>query len=275
MDDYARAAVLGLVQALTEFLPISSSAHLALAPRVMGERSESLTFDVALHLGTLTAVLAYFWRDYAQIAYASFVELRRHGPRVARWHGPSRLGVYLAAATVPAVVIGGLFNDVFEDEARAPWLIGVLLIVFGVVLWVADRRPGTLTRLASITLPHALVVGSAQALALVPGVSRSGATLTAGRLMGFDRETAARFSFLLSGPVVLAAATYRLGEAVTGEERLDWGPLIVGIVVSAVAGMAVIRWLLGYLRGHSVGPFVWYRVALGVAVLVAAALGWW
>ena len=272
MDEYARAVVLGLLQAVTEFLPISSSAHLALAPRLMGDEADSLTFDVALHLGTLFAVLVYFWRDYLDIGRHALLGLLEHRLAIRRWDERGRLGMYIALATVPAVVVGGLFERTLED-ARTPWVIGTMLILFGVLLQLADSRAGSLNRLASITMPHALTVGCAQALALVPGVSRSGATLSAARAMGFDRETAARFSFLLSGPVVLAAATLRLGQAFSGEEPVALGPIAVGALASGVAGLAVIRWLLGYLRRRSVAPFVWDRIGLGAAILAAAAAG--
>jgi undecaprenyl-diphosphatase len=271
MDDYLRAVVLGLVQALTEFLPISSSGHLVLAGHVLGERANSLTFDVGLHVGTLLAVLAYFWREWVAMITHVLRDLRTHGVRIARWHWQSRLGLWIALGTLPAVIVGALFDSAIEDNLRQAWLIALLLIGFAVLLELADQLPQQRSRLDEVGPQHAVLIGIAQAVSLVPGVSRSGATITASRALGYDRALAARFSFLLSAPAVLGAATLKLSEAATGDEQVSWGPMILGAAVSGVVGAAVIHWLLGYLQSHGMRPFVWYRIGLGVVVLVVAA----
>lgn len=271
MEDYLRAVVLGLVQALTEFLPISSSGHLYLAGRVLGDRANSLTFDVGLHVGTLVAVFAYFWRDWVQMLVHGLSDLRRHRADIRRWDSHSRLGLWIVLGTLPAVVIGGLFDSAIEDHLRQAWLVALLLIVFAVLLELADRRSGKRWQLEEVTPGDALTIGFAQAVALVPGVSRSGATITASRALGLDRALAARFSFLLAAPAVFGAATLKLSEAATGGEDVSWGPMALGALVSGVAGAAVIHWLLGYLQVHGMRPFVWYRIGLGVLVLIIAA----
>lgn len=272
MDEYVRAVVLGLVQALTEFLPISSSGHLVLAERALGFHS-SLTFDVGLHLGTLAATLGYFWRDWAAVLRAAVRDLLRHGLNVRRWQWQGRLGLLIILGTLPAVTVGALFKDVIEATFRAPGSIATLLIGGGLLLAWADRAPRIHLGLESVTPPHALAIGLAQAAALVPGVSRSGATILAARLLRFDRPVATRFSFLLSAPAVAGAATLTLGQALTGDEVVAWGPLLVGALVSGLMGLVVIHWLLRFMQSHSLMPFVWYRVALGVGVLVAVAAG--
>jgi undecaprenyl-diphosphatase len=168
------------------------------------------------------------------------------------------------------VVAGALFDSAIEDHLRQVWLIAMLLISFGVLLELADQLPARRWQLEEVGPKHALIIGLAQAVALIPGVSRSGATITAARALEFDRALAARFSFLLSAPAVLGAATLKLSEAATGKEDVSWGPMIVGAIVSGVAGAAVIHWLLGYLEVHDMRPFVWYRIALGVLVLLVA-----
>ena len=268
-----RAVLLGVLQALTEFLPVSSSGHLVLAPRLAGDEVNALTFDVGLHLGTTAAVIAYFWRDWARIIGEGLRDVVVHGPRIARWGARSRLGLWIALATLPAVAAGLLLEQTIDDHLREPWLVGVMLIAFGALIGVLDAWGGTLGRLLDMTPGRALIVGAAQALALVPGVSRSGVTIAAGRGLGFDRTSAARFSFLLSAPVVLGAGTLKLSEALRDGEAVQWAPLLLGAGVAAVTGAVVIRALLAYLQSHTLMPFVWYRIALGLAVLVASLGG--
>ncbi len=273
MHDYLLAALLGLMQALTEFLPISSSGHLVLAPHLLGASVSSLTFDVGLHTGTLAATLAYFWRDWVRIARALVLDLLGHGLHLGRWGEASRLGLWIALGTLPAVIAGTALNGPIEASLRQPLVVGVLLIAFALLLWWADRIPQRVHGLQRVGPYQALLIGVAQAVALVPGVSRSGITITAARVLQFDRETATRFAFLLSMPAVLAAASLKLGEAALGHEPVRWGPLAVGALVSALAGIAVIHGLLRYLRTHSLAPFVWYRIAVGLAVIAAVATG--
>lgn len=272
MDEYLRAALLGLVQALTEFLPISSSGHLVVASELFGDELNDLTFDVGLHLGTTLAVLLYFRRDWVRFAVSLRRDLRAHGGRARRWRPRSRLALLIALATLPAVAAGAAVQLALEDGLREPVLVGVMLIAVGLVILVLDRAART-RGLRDLGARGALLIGAAQAAALVPGVSRSGATIAAGRGLGLRRDAAARFSFLLSAPVVVGAAAALLGEALLGREEVAWGPLLCGALVAAVTGMAVIHWLLGFVRRHSLTVFVCYRLAAGAAVLVAVAAG--
>jgi len=273
IDEFARAVVLGIVQAVTEFLPISSSGHLVLAAEVVGRSVDTLTFDVALHLGTMVAVIGYFWRDWARMAGAVLYDLARHGPRMSRWSHPSRLALSIACATLPAVAAGFLLQDVIDERLRRPEVVVATLIGFALVIGALDAWGGTVGRLADMDLPRAFVVGIAQAVALVPGVSRSGITIAAARGLGFDRPTAARFSFLLSAPAVLGAGVLQFAGAMREPEPLAWGPLLVGAGVAAVAGALVIRGFLAFVSRRTLALFVWYRIALGLATLVAILLG--
>ncbi|MEE8421837.1 MAG: undecaprenyl-diphosphate phosphatase [Dehalococcoidia bacterium] len=273
MDDYLRAALLGMVQALTEFLPVSSSGHLILAPRLLGDEASSLTFDVGLHVGTAVAVVGYFWRDWVRIIFEGVRDLSVHGRHVGRWTPRAQLGLWLALASVPAAGAGLLLDATVEEHLREPWIVGAMLIAFGLVIWVLDAWGGTLGRIEQMTAGRALIVGVAQVLALVPGVSRSGVTIAAARGLGFDRGSAARFSFLLSAPIVLGAGGLKLVDALSGDEPVEWGPLVAGAVVASVVGAFVIRALLAFLASHTLRPFVWYRIALGLAVLGASATG--
>lgn len=273
MSDYIQAILLALIQALTEFLPISSSAHLILAPHILGDDVSSLTFDVGLHVGTLAATLIYFWRDWASILLAGYEDVRAHGARIARWQPQARLGLWIAAATVPVVIAGLLFDSLIEEHLRRAWVAGIVLIGFGLLLGLADQAAERLSGVDKVTPTAALFIGFAQVASLVPGVSRSGVTITAGRSIGLDRETAARFSFLLSAPAILGAATLELFAAMTGDEMVSWGPLAAGALTSGVAGWFVIHWLLRYVSTHSLLPFVLYRIGLGVVVLLVAGVG--
>jgi len=270
-DELWRAVVLGIVQAATEFLPISSSGHLVLAPELIGDDVSSLTFDVALHLGTMVAVIAYFWREWVRIIGLGIADIFQHHVRVQRWDPHSRLGLWIVLGTIPAVVVGLLFKDLIEEQLRQPWLVGTMLIAFGLIMGALDRWGGTVGQLLDMTPGRSFIVGVAKAIALVPGVSRSGVTIAAARGLGFDRPSAARFSFLLSAPAVLGAGVLQFSEALASDEALRWGPLMVGAFVSAVVGALVIRWLLHFLQTGTLWPFVWYRIALGLLVLVLAA----
>jgi undecaprenyl-diphosphatase len=272
VEEYARAVLLGLLQALTEFLPVSSSGHLVLAEHVLGDRATALTFDVGLHAGTTLAVLGYFWRDWLAITRALAGDTARHRASVAGWSPASRLGLWIALGTVPAVIAGALVGDRIESGLREPWLVAVLLLTFSLPLAASERMAVRRAGLDAVRAADALAVGVVQALALAPGVSRSGITISAARALGFDRSTATRLSFLLSAPAIVAAATLSLGQAVRGDEAVAWGPLLAGAAVSAVAGIAVIHWLLGYVRNRTMWPFIWYRVALGAFVLTIAAV---
>jgi len=269
------AIVLGLVQGLTEFLPISSSGHLLLVPWLFGwDDFESAdvekTFGVALHLGTLIAVVGYFWRDLV-VYTREGVKVLFHPRRPASADG--RLGWLFVLATIPAAVVGALFEDTIDERFGTPVIIGVSLIVFGVALGLADRLPGT-RKLEDFQTRDALIVGASQALALNPGTSRSGITITAGRATGFTRDAAVRISFLMSVPVILGALVFKgAGLAADGVPDDLVVPMIVGVVTSALSGWLAIWALIKYVSTRSFTPFVVYRVMLGVFVLIVVAAG--
>ncbi|MDA1061935.1 MAG: undecaprenyl-diphosphate phosphatase [Chloroflexi bacterium] len=273
MDDYLRAALLGLIQALTEFLPISSSGHLVLAAELLGDEVNTLTFDVGLHLGTTVAVLVYFARDWALIAVSAQRDVRTHGLWLARWRWRSRLGVLLAIASLPAVLVGAVLQLAVDDGLRDPLVVGVALIAGAVAMWVLDGYGESRGGLRVINGRRALVIGVAQAAALVPGVSRSGAAISAARGFHLTRYAAARFSFLLSAPIVVGAEGVLVLQVLRGGEDIAWGPLLLGAAVAAVAGLFVIRGLLRFVRRRSLRVFVWYRLALGAAVLAGVWAG--
>ena len=268
--DVFRAVVLGVVQGLAEFLPVSSSGHLILVPWLLGWPDHGLTFDLALHVGTAAALLAYFWRDWLTLVRAVLAGLASAEARKdARW----RLAWLLVVGSLPAGIVGVVFEETIERNVREPVQIAVLLIVFGLALGAADRWARRERPLEAVGWTDALVVGCAQAVALAPGVSRSGVTITAGLLRGLDRAAAARFSFLLSAPITVAAAAYKLRVLVTapptGEQALAF---VVGVGVAALVGALTIGLLLRYLQRNSTAVFVWYRLLVGGAVL-ALALG--
>jgi len=273
VDDYLRAILLGIVQAVTEFLPISSSGHLILAPEILGEEASSLTFDVGLHVGTLFAVLGYFWRDWIRIGTATVHDARSEGGAVRRWSVDARLGLLLALGTVPAALVGFFFEGWIEDTARHPLIVATMLIVVGLYIGVADRWGAQIGRLADMTPGRAFLVGCVQAAALIPGVSRSGGTMATMRAMGFDRPSAARFSFLLSAPIIAGAGTLQIVEAISGDEVVAWGPLLVGALTAAIVGALVIKVFMGFIARATLAVFVWYRIALGLAVIAAVATG--
>ncbi|MDA0815735.1 MAG: undecaprenyl-diphosphate phosphatase [Chloroflexi bacterium] len=272
MDDYLRAILLGIIQAVTEFLPISSSGHLVLAPEFMGDEPSSLTFDVGLHVGTLFAVLAYFWRDWLSIGDATVRDVRSVGINLRRWSPYGRLGLLLALGTLPAVLVGLALEGWIDEHARSPVVVGSMLIGGGVLIGIADRWGAHVGRLFDMTTGRALIIGAAQAVALIPGVSRSGATMAAARALGFDRPTAARFSFLLSAPVVFGAGVLQAVRVASGTHTVEWGPMLLGAAVSAVIGALVIRGLLAFLQRATLAVFVWYRIALGAVVLALVSL---
>jgi undecaprenyl-diphosphatase len=271
-----QALVLGLVQGATELLPISSSGHLILVPwlaewrYLMEDDRFNQTFDVALHVGTLLAVVAYFRTDIARLAVAFWRSLRRR-----RIESPQeRIAWIIAAATVPAAITGALGEELIADNLGEPWQIAILLAVFGVLLWIADRRPQT-RHIDDLTLGRGFAVGLAQTLALAPGVSRSGVTITAARFLGLDRDSAARFSFLLLVPITTGAVVWKgLTDIVLGElPPGSAGPFVVGTIASAVSGFAAIVFLLGYVRRHDYTVFVVYRLIAAAIVLLLIATG--
>jgi undecaprenyl-diphosphatase len=259
-----QALVLGIVQGLGEFLPISSSAHLVLTPWVFGWPDPGLAFDVALHVGTLVAVLWYFRAEWVRLAQSGFDLLRT---RRADTEEKQRL-LYIVVATIPAAIAGLLLEDYAESAFRSPTLIALTLIVMGIVLWAVDRYAPRDRPLGNMRIRDAVLVGLAQIFALVPGVSRSGSTMTAARGLRFDRQSAAVFSFLMSMPITAAAAVLKAPTLLRADDRMT---LIVGIVAAAVSGWLAIAVLLRYVSRHSYGLFAVYRLVLGAAVLALVA----
>jgi undecaprenyl-diphosphatase len=261
--------ILAAIQGFTEFLPISSTAHLYLTSWLLQWPAEALDFDISLHIGTLFAVLIYFFQDWVQIIGQGF----------GLWAGTDRelehnraLLWLLAIGSIPVGVMGLLFNKQAETTWRNPIVMGVMLIAVGVLMWVAERSGRRLRDLGSVNLPDSVLIGIFQALAIVPGTSRSGVTISGGLFRDLDRESAARFSFLLSTPAIAAAAAKALYDMHkhVGLHGILNTPFLVGIAVSAVTGCAVIGWFLHYLRRSSLRPFVYYRIIFGIIVLALA-----
>ena len=260
-----QALVLGVIQGLTEFLPVSSSAHLALAPWLLGWPDPGLAVDVALHLGTLAAVIWFFRDAWVRLAGSALAIVRKR-----RVDTPEeRRVVFLVLATIPGALAGVLVADYAETVLRSPYVIATSLIVMGVLLWAADRWAPQARSLDEMRWTQALLFGIAQAFALVPGVSRSGSTITAGRALGFSREAAAVFSFLMSMPITAAAAAKEVPGAIAAAD--DLAPIIVGVVAAAASAWLAISVLLRYVARHSYGIFAVYRVLLGIVVLALAA----
>jgi undecaprenyl-diphosphatase len=267
--DFLRAVVLGVVQGLTEFLPISSSAHLAIIPKLLGWDDPGAAYTAVIQIGTELAVLLYFWRDIWTIGSGW---VRGVFSREARQAPEWRMGWFVIIGSVPIVVLGLLLQDAIDREFRNLWVIGTTLIVLGIVLGIAERVGRKTSPIDDLTMPHAILLGLAQAGALVPGVSRSGATISMGLLLGYERAAATRYAFLLAIPAVVGAGIFKLKD-IGGDNTYGAGPTIVGTVVSFVVGLAVIHWLLKYVSTHSYTPFVVYRVGLGAVVLVLVGTG--
>ena len=269
------ALLLGIVQGLTEFLPISSSGHLILVPWLQDytflEDNEAFnkTFDVALHAGTLIAAISYFRHEVVTFTAAFLRSARRRAIATV----DERIAWAIAVGTVPAVIAGGLGASLIEDHLGDPWMIGIQLIVFGALLGWADRLPQS-REFDEVSIRDGWWIGVAQVLALAPGTSRSGITISAARYLGFDRDTAARVSFLLLIPAVAGATVYSTYEAIRDGLPDDVaGPIIVGTIASAISGYIAIAWLLRLVRTHSYRPFVLYRYFAGAAVLLLIATG--
>jgi len=270
------AIVLGIVQGLTEFLPISSSGHLIIVPWALGwnffiEHPDlNKTFDVALHTGTFIAVLAYFWRDVLALIRDFVRSLLR---RRILTQG-EKLAWLLVISTIPAGIIGVALESFIEDQLGKPWLIALLVIVFAAIMWFIDSTAPLQREMRDLRWSDALLIGVAQALALAPGVSRSGITIVTGRALRLEREAAARYSFLLTIPVIGGAALYKgLKVAKDGLPAGMAEPFAVGTIVAAVSGLVAVWFLLGYLRRHDLKLFVFYRFALGAAILLTIGLG--
>jgi undecaprenyl-diphosphatase len=256
-----QALVLGLIQGISEFLPISSSAHLSLAPWLFGWPDPGLSFDVALHVGTLVAVLWYFWSEWISLIRSVFQIIGTRKVETVE----QRRAVLLILATIPGGIAGLLLEKKAETAFRSPLITACALIILGLLLWIVDRAASAQRNLNDLTWKDALLIGCAQIGALVPGVSRSGSTMTAGRALGFDRNSAAAFSFLMSMPIIAAAAVLKVPHVLKTEGFSS--PLIVGVLASAISGWFAIRMLIRYVSKHSYGVFAVYRVLIGLVVL--------
>ena len=266
----SHAIVLGIIQALTEFIPVSSTAHLVLIPWLLGWSDGGLLFDVALHAGTLVAVVLYFFRDWVQIIAHGFglnigrdPDLRQN--RNLLW--------LLALGSIPIGIFGYLFDKEADTVWRQPYVIGTMMVVVGVVIWIAEKRRVGAKSMNTVHFGDAIVVGVAQAFSVIPGTSRSGATIAAGLFRNMNRETAARFSFLLSTPAIAAAVAKKAWDihkegGVPADMKL---PMAAGIVVSGLLGVVVIAFFLRYLRRDTLMPFVYYRIVFGIIVIALAA----
>jgi len=276
MDTVFQALIMGIVQGLTEFLPVSSSGHLILVPYLFGWDDPfitSLAFSVMLHIGTLVALLAYFRDDWLRLIPAGLAAVRH---RSFGADPDRKLAWLLVAATIPAAVVGFLLSDVLETQIRQPGLVAVTMVVGGLILLVADRIGSQSRSVDDVTFPMATAIGAAQALALIPGISRSGISISAGRFAGLDRAAAARFAFLMATPITAGAIVFEARKLLTGETGVVVAtmPLAVGLVASLVSGFAAIHFMLRYLRTRSLQVFVWYRfVLVAVVVVVLSSRG--
>jgi len=266
------AVVLGVVQGLTEFLPISSSAHLRIVGEAFGWDDPGAAFTAITQIGTEIAVLLYFRRDISRIVVAWLGSLagRRKGDPDAR------MGWLIIVGSIPIVVLGLLFQDRIETTLRDLRIVAIALVAFSLILYWADRVGAKKRELADLTVGHGIAYGLAQAMALIPGVSRSGGTITMGLFLGYTRAAAARYSFLLAIPAVLGSGVFQAYEALTGDvagETVSWGPTIVATVIAFAVGLSVIAWLLRYLDRGSFTPFVVYRIVLGLLVLALVGMG--
>lgn len=270
MWDLFKAVVLGTLQGLTEFLPISSSAHLRIFPELFGWGDPGAAFTAVVQIGTELAVLIYFRKDIWNIGSTWVRALFDRSLRDAH---ETRMGWFIIFGSIPIVVLGVLLKDIIEKDFRNLWIVATTLVVLGVVLGVADRVGRNERTIQSIRAKDAMLMGLAQAMALIPGVSRSGATISMGRFLGFEREAATRFAFLLAIPAVVGAGLFTLGDISDGDNSYGWGPTIVATVVSFVVGYAAIAWLLRYVSTRSYTPFVVYRIALGLVVMVLLGTG--
>jgi undecaprenyl-diphosphatase len=268
--DFLKAVFLGVLQGLTEFLPISSSAHLRIFPELFGWGDPGAAFTAVIQIGTELAVLLYFRKDIWRIGSTWVRSLYK--PEL-RGELDSRMGWYIIVGSLPIVILGVLLKDVIETNFRNLWVIGTTLIVLGVILGIADRVGKTDRTMERMTLKHSIYLGLAQACALVPGVSRSGATISMGRFLGYDRAAATRFAFLLAIPAVVGAGLFELREIPHGENAYGPGPTFIATVVSFLVGYAAIAWLLRYVTTRSYLPFVIYRILLGGGTLLLVATG--
>lgn len=272
--DWLTAILLGALQGATEFLPISSSAHLRIAGELLpGAEDPGATFTAITQIGTEIAVVVFFWRDISRIIAKWIGALRG---RVAKDDPDVKMGWLVIIGTIPIVLAGVLFQDLIRDQWRSLWITATVLIVFGIVLGLCDMLGRRVKTLETTTYRDGLLIGLAQVLALIPGVSRSGATTSMGRALGYERPAAAKYAFFLAVPAVFGAGLYETAQAITEPTSvgLGWGPTIVATIIAFLVGIAVIKWLMAFISRGSFLPFVIYRIALGAVLLVALSAGW-
>lgn len=261
--NYIQAVVLGVVQGLGEFVPISSSGHLILIPWLFGWEGHSLSFDAMLHAGTLFAVVVYFWREWLVLLKEGFLSVRDR-----KLAGPPerRLFWYIVIASVPGAIIGKLLEEKAEAAFRAPLLVASALGIFAIIFYLIDRFSGRKRNLRFLGLADSVVIGISQAAAIIPGVSRSGATIACGLGIGLDRESSAKFSFLLSAPIIFGATLLKLGDITKMAGANGSFSLLLGFLVSAVTGLIAIHYLLGYVKKHTFNIFIVYRILFSLMV---------
>jgi len=258
-----QAVILAIVQGITEFLPVSSSAHLILFPQLFGWQDQGLAFDVAVHVGTLVAVVIFLRKEIMQIIPAWF-----GGFRGFSWNDWGKLGWWVILATIPVGLAGLIGKDWIEQSLREPWVIAISTLVFGVLLGLADRHANENQRdMTMLSISHALIfIGIAQVFALIPGTSRSGVTMTAALFLGYQRSAAAKFSFLLAIPTISLGGLLAAKDLVQDTQSVDWMPLFIGIVVSAVFALLCMQWFMRLLNALGMKPFVYYRVFLAIFI---------
>lgn len=267
--DLIKAVILGVIQGLTEFLPISSSAHLAIFPKFFGWNDPGAAFTAVIQIGTELAVIIYFWKD---IWFIGSGWVRGVFNKSARDSQQWRMGWFVIIGSIPIVIMGLLLQNLIDSNFRNLWVIGTMLIVLGIVLGISERIGRKTAPIENLTMTHAILFGLAQAGALVPGVSRSGATISMGLFLGYERVAATRYAFLLAIPAVVGAGIYKLKD-IGGSNEYGTGPTIIATIVSFVVGFAVIHWLLSYVSHKSYAPFVAWRIGLGALTLILVASG--
>jgi undecaprenyl-diphosphatase len=264
--DILQALLLGIVQGLTEFLPVSSSGHLVIFPQIFGWEEQPLVFDTTLHLATALALLVYFWKDLASIAIAFKVDFNFFKFDLKKYSLDGKVGWAIVAGSIPAAILGYLFEDAFESYFRAVWTVALFLILGSVLMLIAERFSRIKTE--EVNMKKGFIIGIFQALALFPGISRSGATISGGMLLGLSREKAARFSFLLSMPIVVGAGLLKVYTSAGELVMLSWEPVIVGFVASFISGMLAIGFLLRFVKTHRLYVFIVYRIVLALLLLI-------
>jgi len=269
-----QSIILGLIQGITEFLPVSSSGHLVLIPYLLSWPQQSLAFDVMVHMGTLGAILLYFQKEVKYLAKTSVTVTKRiiSDPQILlnidNFNG-DRLPVILLIGTVPVAIAGLVLGDKLADKSESPLVIAAMLILVGLLMWFIDKRSKPIKKLANIDFYDALMVGASQALALIKGTSRSGITIAAGRHVGYSIKDAAKLSFLLSIPAVGLAGAYKLFQLIGNPNEIEFFPMLIGLLTSFGSGYFAIRFLFGILEKKGIKPFIYYRIALGTIIIIA------